>query len=58
MKSQSLELTQGSVIGVFGESVNITWTLRKVDQTDIVISTRLFLENFTENRLLYEGQTC
>ena len=55
MKSQSLELTQDSVIGVFGESVNITWTLRKVDQTDIVISTRLFLGNFTENRLLYEG---
>ena len=55
MKSQSLELTQDSVIGVFGESVNITWTLRKVDQTDVVISTRLFLGNFTENRLLYEG---
>ena len=55
MKCQSLELTQDSVIGVFGESVNITWTLRKVDQTDVVISTRFFLGNFTENRLLYEG---
>ena len=55
MKSQSLELTQDSVIGVFGESVNIAWTLRKVDQTDVVISARLFLRNFTENRVLYEG---
>ena len=55
MKSQSLELTQDLVIGVFREPVNITWTLRKVNQTDVVISTRLFLGNFTENSLLYEG---
>ena len=42
------------MIGVFGESVNITWTLTKVDQTDKVVSTRLFLGNFTDNKLLYE----
>ena len=55
VKGQSLEVSQDPVIGVFGESVNITWTLTKVDQTDKVVSTRLFLGNFTDNKLLFQG---
>ena len=55
VKGQSLDVNRDSVIGVLGESVNITWTLGKVDQTDKVVSTRLFLGNFTDNKLLYEG---
>ena len=43
------------MIGVLGESIDIKWTLTKVDETDQVSSTRLFLGNFTENKVLYEG---
>ena len=43
------------MIGVLRQSVNITWTLRKVHVADPVVSTRLYLGNFTENRLLYRG---
>ena len=55
VKGQSLDVNPDLVIGVLGESVNITWTLRKVDQTDKVVATRLYLGNFTDNKLLYEG---
>ena len=43
------------MICVLADSVEITWALRKVAKTDVVISSRLFLGHFTENRLLYKG---
>ena len=55
VKGQSLEVFQDPVIGVFGGSVDITWTIRKVEQTDKVVPTRLFLGNFIDNKLLYDG---
>ena len=55
MKGQSLKATPDPVRGVLGESVDITWTLTKEDKTDKVLTTRLFLGNFTESKLLYEG---
>ena len=38
-----------------GESLDITWTLRKVDQADQIISIKLLLGNFTESKVLYDG---
>ena len=38
-----------------GKSLDITWTLRKVDPTDRIISISLYLGNFTQNQLLYSG---
>ena len=43
-------------MGVLGGSVDITWTLTKVDQRDVVVDTRLFLgANFRVDNLLYRG---
>ena len=50
-----MEATPDPVKGVLGESANITWTLNKALQTDKVADTRLFLGNFTEEKLLYRG---
>ena len=44
-----------AVIGFFGESVDIIWTLSSIDPTDKVVSTGLFLGNFTDNKKLHEG---
>ena len=42
--------------GVLGGSVEITWTVTKMNQSDIVSDTRLFLSTkFTKKNLLYEG---
>ena len=39
-----------------GGSVNITWTIKKIDQSDLVSNTRLFLgTNFIHSNLLYRG---
>ena len=43
------------MIGVLGESIDIKWALTKVLQTDKVFGTRLFLGNFTDGKLLYDG---
>ena len=43
-------------MGVLGGSVDITWTLTKVDQRDVVVDTRLFLgADFRVDNLLYRG---
>ena len=44
------------MIGVLGGSVDITWTLTKVDQRDVVADTRLFQgASFRVDHLLYRG---
>ena len=56
MIGQSLEVTPDSVIGVLGESVDITWTVTKIDQDDVVSDTRLYFgTKFTKDNLLYQG---
>ena len=54
VRGQSLAVTPNPAISVRGESINITWTLTKVDQSDVIVSTRLYLgTSFTSNKLLY-----
>ena len=56
MIGQSLQVTPDSVIGVLGGSVDITWTVTKIDQDDVVSDTRLYFgTQFTKDNLLYQG---
>ena len=56
VKGQSLQATPNPAVGVLGRSVDITWTIKKIDQSDLVNNTRLFLgENFIPSNLLYPG---
>ena len=45
------------MVGILGESVNVTWTLTKVDAADKIVNIRLFLENSTNGNLLYDGSS-
>ena len=55
VNSQSLLVAPDPVVGVLKESVDITWTLRRVDQADRIITISLYLGNYTENKYLYDG---
>ena len=56
VNGQSLEVTPDPAIGVLEGSVKIKWTVRKVNQNDNIVNTRLYLgTNFLPNKLLYQG---
>lgn len=58
MKGQSLEVSPDPVVGVLGGSLEIKWTLKKFNQSDMVSSTRLYNGTSpTPPNLLYEGGT-
>ena len=55
-KGQSLQVTPSPAIGILGGSVDIPWTITKINQSDLVSNTRLFLgESFIPSNLLYRG---
>ena len=50
-----MQVTPDSVIGVLGGSVDITWTVTKIDQDDVVSDTRLYFgTKFTKDNLLIQ----
>ena len=55
VKGQSLDARPDTVIGVYGGSVNITWTLTKKAKSDKISNVRIFLGNPSEGNILYEG---
>ena len=55
VKGQSVKVTPDPVIGIFGGSVDITWTLTKEAENDKINSVRIFLGNQSEGNVLYEG---
>ena len=55
VKGQSLDARPDTVIGVFGGSVNITWTLTKRAESDKITSVRIFLGKPSEGNVLYGG---
>ena len=56
VNGQSLQVTPDPAIGDLGGSVDIIWTIMKVEPSDKVTNTRLYIgTNFTTEKLLYEG---
>ena len=56
VKGQSLEVKPNPVTGVFGKSVDITWTIGKKDENDTIGNTRLYLgDSVLRQNLLYRG---
>ena len=59
VKGQSLQVTPDPVKGVLGGSVDITWTVIKKEQSDLILITRLYLGTLlTRTNLLYQGVTA
>ena len=44
--------------GVLGGSVDITWSVIKKGQSDLISSTRLYATSLTRTNLLYQGVTA
>ena len=52
-----MEVTPDPAIGYLGGSINIIWTIIKVEPTDKVINTRLYIgTKFEQENLLYAGR--
>lgn len=55
VRGQSIAVTPNPAISVIGESIDISWTITKVDQSDIIVTARLYLgTSFASNKLLYQ----
>ena len=56
VNTQSLEVTPDPAIGDLGGSIDIIWTITKVEPTDRVINTRLYIgTDFNQENVLYYG---
>lgn len=55
VRGQSIAVKPNPAISVIGESIDIAWTITKVDQSDIIVTARLYLgTSFASNKLLYQ----
>ena len=55
VRGQSISVTPNPAISVIGESIDISWTITKVDQSDVIVTARLYLgTSFASNKLLYQ----
>ena len=51
-----MEVTPEPAIGDLGGSIDIKWTIRKVEPSDKAVNTRMYIgSNFTAENLIYQG---
>ena len=55
VEGQSLDISSHSVIGTFGETTTLTWTVQKLMESDKIESATLFLGKKTGGDILFRG---